>query len=105
MVYNVEVKWLSFRQDLSNKVRVLNDQQATYAVLKYAQDVPQDTQMACLEFLKKHTGQITDRKLRRLVEEYIRASGAGLIFEPEEFVETIEIPVEQTFPNYDQYLE
>jgi hypothetical protein len=92
MIYTVNLRQLSFKQNLSSLITLLNDQQATYAILRYAQEVPERIYNSAMIKLAQNIDQITYKKLLKLVNSYISARRVGIIMD-EEFVETIEVPV------------
>lgn len=88
MVFVVNLKWLSFKQDLSNISRLLEDQKSTYVILKYAYDVPQSAYFEVMDILLENKDCIYYNKLLKLIKEYNNALQANLSGE-EEYIETI----------------
>jgi len=89
MVFTVNLKQLSFKQDLSNLNIMLTDQVSTYAILRYAQDVPDKAYQRAMNILLASGDNIGHRKLRSLVMAYGKVAGAGMTMD-EELEETIE---------------
>lgn len=88
MVFIVNLKWLSFKQDLSSISRYLEDQKSTYAILRYAYDIPQSIYSEVMDILIENKECIYYNKLLNLVNEYDKAIQAN-ITEENEYVETI----------------
>jgi hypothetical protein len=91
MVFVINLKWLSFKQDLSKMDRMLEDQVSTYAILRYAFDIPDRVYRQVMDQLSTSLDEIYYRKLHKLVSLYANVSNAGLKEFEEEFIETIEI--------------
>jgi hypothetical protein len=91
MVFVINLKWLSFKQDLSKIDRMLEDQVSTYAILRYAFDIPDRIYRQVMDQLSTYVDEIYYRKLFKLVSLYSKVSNAGLKEFEEEFVETIEL--------------
>ena len=94
MVYTVILKWLSFKQDLSDTAAMLNDEKSTYVILRYADDIPQSVLSEAMEFLVEVEGGLTYRKLIDLVKQYKAASNIQMTMD-EEHDETIELIVDE----------
>lgn len=92
MVFTVNLKQLSFKQDISKLKLMLQDQPSTYAILRYAHDIPTTAYAKAMNMLVANGGDITNKKLSRLVKEYSNVSGVAMIMD-EEFVESLDIPV------------
>jgi hypothetical protein len=88
MVFIVNLKWLSFKQDLSSISRYLEDQKSTYAILRYAYDIPQSVYSEVMDILIENKECIYYNKLLNLVNEYDKAIQANITGE-DEYVETI----------------
>ena len=71
MTYQVAVGPLTFKQDLSNVTSMLADQEATYAVLKYCQEVPITIQRFAIRILQIHQRSIHYKKLLKFVLENV----------------------------------
>ena len=78
MVYTVSLKHLSFKMDLSNIDIMLEDQAQTYAILKYAKDVPMSVYSNVMQELALNFDELHYRKLIRLVKDYKAASSVGI---------------------------
>lgn len=94
MVYTVNLKWAAFKQDISSLDKMIDNQIATYAILRYAQDIPDAIYKKAMNLLAASVDTIMYRKLAKLVKSYCNVAKVGLVMD-EEFVETIEIPVGQ----------
>lgn len=94
MTFLVNLRRLSFKQNLSDKERLLEDQASTYAILRYAQDIPTKILEETMSWLIRmyDLDMLWHRKLMMLVNEYRKVSKISMIMD-EEFVETIEVPV------------
>ena len=71
---------------------MLEDQKSTYAILRYAFDIPDSLYKVAMNLLAANADSITYDKLKKLVKLYAKASQVGIVMD-EEFVETIEVPV------------
>jgi hypothetical protein len=71
MVYTVSVKWLSFKQNISDIDDMLANQQATYAILKYCTEVPEMVYFGAMDELAANIASIVDKRLFSLVEQYL----------------------------------
>lgn len=96
MTYTANIKWLSFKQNLSDLTSVSYDEKATYAIMKYAHDIPQSLYCSTMEYLISIKEALYYRKLINLVSEYEAASKTHMVMD-EEFVETIEVPINQNW--------
>jgi len=94
MTFSVNLKWLSFKQNLEDKERMLADQVSTYAILRYAHDIPTRVLENTMKWLISmyFDDALSDRKLMTLVNEYRKACSINMVMD-EEFVETLEIPI------------
>ena len=92
MVFTASLRKFSAKQDLSSINCMLSDQQATYVILRYAQDVPDSVYNKAMFSLAENEESLFYRKLVKLVKAYKAASSIKMEMD-EEFVETIEIPV------------
>ena len=92
MVYTINLKWQSYKQDITNIDKMLSDQASTYAILRYAYDIPDSIYKRAMNLLLACMDQITNRKLSKLTHSYAGVAKVGLVMD-EELVETIEIPV------------
>lgn len=88
MVFTVTLKWMSFKQDISNIMLMLQDQQATYAVLRYAHDIPQVVFLEAMDLLVENKEAIYFAKLLKYVEQYEKNASLTMTAD-EEFVETV----------------
>jgi hypothetical protein len=70
MVYSVNLKYLSFKQNISKLDYMLFDETSTYAILKYASDIPSDDYKNAMNILSSAYDSLTNIKLQRLVEEF-----------------------------------
>lgn len=91
MVYTINLKWCSYKQDISSVDKMVSDQPATYAILRYAQDIPESIYRRAMNLLLACTDQITNKKLNKLLKSYANVSKVGIVMD-EEFVETLDIP-------------
>jgi hypothetical protein len=73
MVFTIGVKGLSYKQDLSNIELMLEDQESTYAVLKYAYDIPDEIYIEAIYALEERIGELEYPKLVKLVYEHIES--------------------------------
>ena len=71
MPYMVSVKWLSFKQNISDIDDMLDDQAATYAVLKYCTEIPEIVYFGAMDELSANIASIVDKRLFKLVEQYL----------------------------------
>lgn len=88
MVYTVNLKWLSFKMDISSPISMLNNQESTYAILRYAYDIPSWAYEKAMEVLISAKESINYGKLKKLVSEYESVSKIQLLME-DEFEESI----------------
>ena len=91
MVFVTNLKWLSFKQDLSSVDRMLEDQVSTYAILRYSFEIPDRVYKIAMDQLTTCIEEIYYRKLHKLVSLYNNVSSAGLKDFEDEYVETVEI--------------
>lgn len=91
MVYAVSLKWASYKQDILNVEQMLSNQCATYAILRYAQDIPESLYKRSMNLLLASIDRITNKKLSKLMKSYAGVAKVGIVMD-EEFVETIEVP-------------
>lgn len=96
MVFITQLKWLSFKQDLSDIEKLLTDQVATYAILKYALDIPNSVYFEAIELLSQNIDEIYYEKLLKLIKEYNNNKNISMVMD-EEFVETIEADLSQYY--------
>jgi hypothetical protein len=71
VVFTLSLKYLSFKQDLSNIESMLDDQEATYAILRYALDVPTDVYRDAMYMLEEEISSLRYHKLISLVYNWI----------------------------------
>ena len=71
MVFTVSVKYLSYKQDIHNMDSMLRDQESTYAILKYAKDIPDIYYIEAMDDLCDRFEDVTDFKLKRLLFDYM----------------------------------
>jgi len=83
MVYTVNLKWLSFKTDLSDVVKMLNDEKATYVILRYAKDIPSWLYETAMDMLISVKSEIYYSKLSNLVKQYESASGIQMTMDEE----------------------
>lgn len=91
MVFAVNIRWKGFKQDISSVDTMLKDQTSTYAILRYADDVPDYLYKKAMNLLLACSDQITNKKLNKLIRSYAGVAKVGIVMD-EELVETIEIP-------------
>lgn len=96
MVYSVILRSLSFKMDISITSQMLANQQATYAILRYAKDIPDKVYKQAMALLNDREGFVHYVKLRKLIDEYNKASKPIIEFEEDELVETIIVGVGYT---------
>jgi hypothetical protein len=92
MVFTVNIKWLSFKQNISSLNLLLKDQISTYAILRYAHDIPTSAYKQSMNLLLANTDQLSYKKLKTLVEKYGKVNNVG-IFMSDELEETIDVHV------------
>jgi len=107
MVYSVMLKWLSFKIDISSLAVMIENQQETYAVLRYAHDIPDLVFKEAMNKLLSREEWIHHRKLLKLVSSYKKIQKPILEIEEDELVETIEVGVgykdeDDIFMEYDE---
>jgi hypothetical protein len=90
MVYTVILKWLSFKQNIGDIGAMLNDEKSTYAILRYAMDIPQSIYAHAMDQLTDVEEHLLYHKLINLVKEYNSAAGIHMTMD-EEIEETIEL--------------
>lgn len=83
MVFTLGLRWCSFKQDISNVNLMLSDQQSTYAILRYAYDIPSSLYNNAMSELSDELESITHRKLFTLVTSWKAASGIKMSAEEE----------------------
>lgn len=93
MVYTVILKWLGFKQDLSNIATMMADEKATYAILRYATDIPQGVYAECMDQLIEVLDALEYRKLINLVKEFKAVSSISMTMD-EEHIETLFLTVD-----------
>ena len=71
MVYTLSVKYLSFKQDLSNIEAMLDDQVSTYAVLKYCDEIPDKVWRNAVLLLIDKYNKIKSKGLKAFLDEFI----------------------------------
>jgi hypothetical protein len=71
MVFTVSVKYLSYKQDIHDIDLMLEDQVSTYAILKYAGDIPDIYYMEAMDDLSDVYTDLTYPKLIELVYQYM----------------------------------
>lgn len=71
MVFTISLKNLSFKQNLADIDAMLDDQPATYAILKHATDVPEEVYFHAIYMLEEKMSDITYPKLIELVYAHI----------------------------------
>lgn len=76
MVFTTSVKYLSYKQDLSDIDLMLNDQESTYSILKYAQDVPSDVYENAMFLLEERLIDVTYIKLIQLIIDFLDGHNA-----------------------------
>ena len=92
MVYTVNLKWAAFKQDISSLDKMMDNQITTYAILRYAQDIPESIYKKAMNLLAASADIIMYKKLAKLVRSYCNVAKVGIVMD-EEFVETLDIPV------------
>jgi hypothetical protein len=90
MVYTVILKWLSFKQNLADIGEMINNEKATYAILRYAMDIPQPVYANAMEQLSDIEEHLVYQKLINLIREYNSAAGIQMTMD-EELDESIEL--------------
>lgn len=93
MVYTVILKWLGFKQDLGNIATMMADEKATYAILRYATDIPQVVYAECMDQLIEVLDALEYRKLINLVKEFKSVSSISMTMD-EEHIETLFLTVD-----------
>lgn len=78
MVFQVALRWLTFKQDISNINKMLESQIATYAILRYAYDIPEATYKKAMDELAVSADYIDDRRLARIVDQWVKINNVGL---------------------------
>lgn len=71
MVYTLSLRHLSFKQNISDLDVMLEDQKSTYAILKYCKEVPELVYMGAMDELAANIYLISDKRLARLVSEFL----------------------------------
>lgn len=71
MVFTLGIRNLSFKQDFSNIEEMLDDQQATYAILRYCAEMPKSVWFNSMDLLVSNYHLIKYRKLIIFINEYI----------------------------------
>ena len=71
MVFTVSLKHLSFKQDVHNLDSMLSDQKATYAILRYAKDLPEYFYIEAMDDLCDNFLYIEYDKLKKFLIEYM----------------------------------
>lgn len=93
MVYTVILKWLSFKQDIGNVALMMENEKATYAILRYAADIPQSVYAECMDQLIEVLDALEYRKLIDLVKEFKAVSSISMTMD-EEHIETLFLTVD-----------
>lgn len=78
MVYTVSLKHLSFKMNLADISLMLENQEQTYAILKYAKDVPMSVYSNVMQELVLNFEELHHKKLINLVGEYRSVSSVGI---------------------------
>lgn len=89
---------LSFKQNISDTENLLQDQKSSYAVLRYAHDIPTSIFNSAMDFLTQHLDMITERKLLQLVDDYIKATKAVSFEFTDEFDYSIDLIINKEEP-------
>ena len=71
MVFTLGLRNLSFKQDLSNIEEMLDDQQATYAILRYCSEMPKSIWYNSMDQLVENYHLLKHHKLVIFINEYI----------------------------------
>ena len=71
MVFTTSLKYLSYKQDIHDVDQMLADQKSTYAILKYAQDIPDLYYMEAMDDLCDRFDEVTYVKLKILLFYYM----------------------------------
>ena len=93
MVFSTNLRSCSFKQYISDIDAMLADQVNTYAILRYAFDIPTKTYSHAMSLLVSNIDYIYDRKLLRLVKEYMSISKVGIVDFDIEFDSTVGIDI------------
>ena len=90
-MFTVQLKNLFFKQNITNLETLLADQASTYVILRYAHDIPSAKFTAAIEFLVENIDEITDKRLINFVNEYIKATGVGLLEFTDEYDYSVDL--------------
>lgn len=93
MVFNVNLKSIGFKQNISDIDIMLADQINTYAVLRYGRDIPNKIYNNAMSQLVSNIEFIYDRRLYKLVKEYAYVAKVGIVDFDEEFDSTIDVDI------------
>lgn len=105
VVFTVAIKRLSFKQDISDINSMLSDQQSTYAILRYAFDIPTQDYSQTMDSLYEERGSIIYPKLLKLVTLFKKFSSVGMVIETDEIEKSLAINPHtgETLCDWDDY--
>lgn len=78
MVYTISLRNLSFKMNLSDMTTMLTNQEATYAILRYAKDIPDSVYSLAMQELILNFDEIHYPKLLKIVKAYKSVTSVGI---------------------------